>query len=68
MDSVAVTIWTEFFISNRLGVFRRFFIVVYLEIPAERLFVFVLQSVHSSVIITRIPLVLAIVLINGLLC
>jgi hypothetical protein len=58
----------NFFISNRLGVFRRFFIVVYLEIPAERLFVFVLQSVHSSVIITRIPLVLAIVLINGLLC
>ena len=49
-----------FFNSNLSGLFRRFFCVVYLDTPGERLFKFERHSVHSKVIKIRVPLFFAI--------
>ena len=53
--------WGQNFLnSNRLGVLCRFFWVIYLEIPVDSLLtLFLLQSVHSKITVTRISFPLA---------
>ena len=69
-SSYLISLWTEcllqwvqnFLSSRRAVVLRRFFIVVYLETPGDRLAWLLRHSVHSKVIIMRTPFLLAIVL------